>query len=125
MFSLVALGVLLRKALFTPRLPKICLCSLLAVSSALSSFILAVLGLGCCRGFSLAAVHELLIAVASQCMAQALGCTGFRSHSTWALSLWRTGSRAQAQSLCTGLAAPCHVGRSQIRDRTHVSCTGK
>ena len=94
MFSLVVLGVLLRKALFTPRLPKICLCSLLVVCFILNLFILAVLGLRCCmgfslvlesRGYSLVAVNALLIAVASQCGAQAPGCTGFRSRSTWAL----------------------------------------
>ena len=42
------------------------------------------------------------------------------------LSSCGSGSRAQAQRLCrTGLAAPRHVGSSQIRDRTLVSCIGR
>ena len=54
---------------------------------------LAVLGLGCCVGFSLVAVsrgyslvveHGLLIVVASRCRAQALGCAGFSSCGSWA-----------------------------------------
>ena len=37
--------------------------------------------------------------------------------------LWPVGSGAQAQQLWfTGLVAPWHVGSSQIRDQTHVSC---
>ena len=39
--------------------------------------------------------------------------------------MWHTGSRAQAQQLCTGLAAPWHVGSSWTRDRTHVPCTSR
>ena len=40
--------------------------------------------------------------------------------------LWLLGSRAQAKELwCKGLAAPQHVGSSQIRDRTHVSCISR
>ena len=36
---------------------------------------MAVLGLHCCMGFSLVAMHRLLIVVASHCRAQALGHT--------------------------------------------------
>ena len=55
---------------------------------------LAVLGLCCCRGFSLAVVSG-----------------GYSSLQT-------TGSRAQTLKLgCTGLVAPRHVGSSQTRDQ--------
>ena len=44
----------------------------------------------------------------------------------WAQSLQLPGSRAQAQWFWhTGLGASQHVGSSQIRDQTHVSCTGR
>ena len=56
MFSLVALGVLLRKALFTPRLPKICLCSLLVVCFNFIYF--------GCAGFSL--LHGLFSSFGQQ-----------------------------------------------------------
>ena len=40
--------------------------------------------------------------------------------------LWLQGSRAQHQKLWrTGLIALQHVGSSQIRDQTHVSCIGR
>ena len=54
-----------------------------------------------------------------------------------ALQLWRTGLSSQwlldlcsqAQGLqwlqLTGLAAPCHVGSAQTRDRTCVPCIGR
>ena len=62
----------------------------------------------------------------SCCRAQALGCTGFSSCGTWARQLWLPGFRAQAQQLWrTGLAAPGHVGSSQIRDPTGVTCIAK
>ena len=58
--------------------------------------------------------------------AQALGCTGFSACGTWARWLWLPGFRAQAQHLWhTGLAAPWHVGSSQIRDPTGVTCITK
>ena len=58
--------------------------------------VLALLGLHCCAGFSsvvvsgdysLIAVRSFLIAVIPlvACVAQALGCAGFRSCSSWAL----------------------------------------
>ena len=44
---------------------------------------------------------------------------------TWASVAAVPGARAQAQWLwCPGLVAPWLVGSSQIRDQTHVSCTG-
>ena len=62
----------------------------------------------------------------SCCQAQTVGHTGFSSCGMWAQQLWFPGSRAQAQQLrCMGLVAPWHVGSSQIRDQTCVSCIGK
>ena len=46
--------------------------------------------------FSLVVVCRLLTAVASL-GAQALGCVGFSTCSTWAQKLWFPDSRAQAQ----------------------------
>ena len=44
---------------------------------------------------------------------------------TWASVAAVPGARAQAQWLwCPGSVAPWLVGSSQIRDQTHVSCTG-
>ena len=64
------------------------------------------------RGYSLDVVRRLLT-VASHCGARASVVAAM-------------GSRAQAQKLwCTGLVGPWHVGSSQIRDRTCVSCIGK
>ena len=93
MFSLVVLGVLLRKALFTPRLPKICLCSLLVVCFILNLFILAVLGLRCCAssspvvGLLSIVVHGSLTAVASPAAEHGL--------QDW----WHAGSGAAARRL--------------------------
>ena len=76
---------------------------------------LAVLGLRCCvgfclvvaiRGYSLAAVHGLLIAVASCCRAWGLGML--------AQQLW-----------FTGLVTLQHVEFSWTRNQTHISCTGR
>ena len=47
---------------------------------------------------------------------------GFRSLGRWAQQSGLPGSREQAQQLWPkGLAAPWHVGSSQIRNQTHVS----
>ena len=52
--------------------------------------------------------------------------TGFSSCGTWAQQLWLAGSRVQAQQLWhTGLVAPQHVGSSQTRGRTRVTCIGR
>lgn len=51
-------------------------------------------------------------------------CTGFSLQ--WLLLLQLRSSRTEAQqSWCTGLVAPQHIGSSQIRDQTHVSCSGR
>ena len=53
-----------------------------------------------------------------------LWCAGFSLW--WLLSLWSTGSRAQAQYLWhTGLVALRHVGSSRTRARTRVPCIGR
>ena len=81
--------------------------------------------LPCCPGFSpgaargsysLAALCGLLIVVASLVE---VAC-GFDSCCSGALGL-------KAQQLChTGLVAPLrHVGSSQTRDQTHISCIGR
>ena len=71
------------------------------------------LGLHCCVGFSPAeAGRSSSLVVGHRLLA--------------ALLLQSMGSRKQAQpSGLTGLGAPRHVGASQIRDRIHVSCTGR
>ena len=80
-----------------------------------TSLFLALLGLHCCSDFSLVA--------ASRGYSQ-LQAPGFSLR--WLLSLRSPGSRAQAKSLrCTGFAVPQHVGPSQMRERTHVSCIGR
>ena len=69
---------------------------------------LAVLGLHCCRGFSLVAVSRgystdgvrwLLIAVTSCCGAQALGCVSFSGCDTRAQWRLLSGSGAVARGL--------------------------
>ena len=64
---------------------------------------LAALGLRCCAwafsscckwGLLFIAVHRLLMSVTSTVAAQALGCQGFSSHSSWAQWLQLPGSRA-------------------------------
>ena len=64
--------------------------------------LLAALGLRCSEGFSLVGSEQGLLssfgARASHCYrAQAPGCAGFNSCSTWAQQLQLEGSRAQAQ----------------------------
>ena len=59
------------------------------------------------RGYSLVAVHELLIVVASLAVEH-------RLQGAWAQQL-----------RLVELVAPQHVESSQSRDRTHVPCTGK
>ena len=93
---------------------------------------LAVLGL-CCSGFSvvaasrgcsLVAVCGLLIAVAS--LVAKHGLQGSQHSVVVTRGLSSCGSRAQAQKLwCMGLVAPQHMGASQIRNQTCVSCMGR
>ena len=95
-------------------------------------FLGGVLGLHCyegisavvvSKGCSLVVMHDLLIAVASQCRAQALGQVGFRGCSIQAQQLWLLCSRAQAQQLWyMGLASLQHVGSSWTRDTTSNPC---
>ena len=71
-------------------------------------------------------VHRLLIALTSCVAEHRLQGTGFSSCSLQAQQLWLLGSRAQAQQLWhTGLVAPRHVGSSQTRDLTCLSCIGR
>ena len=91
---------------------------------------LAVVSLSCCtwafsscsergQAGAVVVVHGLLAAVASL-----LWSTGSRVLGLQKLEL--PGSRAQAQQWwCTGLIVPRHVGSSQPRDGTCVSCVGR
>ena len=76
----------------------------------------AVLRLWCCAGFSLVATSE---------GSSWLWCAGFSLR--WLLLLQSMGFRARGlQELwCMGLVALRHVGSSQIRDQTPVSCIGR
>ena len=86
-------------------------------------------------GFSLAAASELLSSRGviaslgsglSRCRAWTLRLLAFSSCSAWAQQFQVPDSRAQAQWLrCTDSVAPWHVGSSQMRDQTHVSCTSR
>ena len=71
-------------------------------------------------GISLVAVLQVLIAEASfvvGCGLKAAGASVVAARGLY---------RAQAQWLWhMGLVAPQHVGSSQTRDRTHVSCIGR
>ena len=89
--------------------------------------LLAVPGLRCYEGFSVVVVCRLLIAVASP--VADCGLWG-----AWALVVEVHGfSSCGSQALehrfnsygSWGLVASWHVGSSQIRDQTHVSCIGR
>ena len=84
-------------------------------------------GFSCCRARALGAWASVVAACRlSSCGTQALEHAGFSSCHAWAQQLWLMGSRAQAQQLWpTGLAAPRHVGSSQTRAQTCVSCAGR
>ena len=72
-----------------------------------------------CGKSGLVVVPGLLTAVASL-------SAQHRFWGTWASVAAVPGARAQAQWLwCMGSVAPWLVGSSQIRDQTHVSCTGR
>ena len=62
-----------------------------------------VLGLCCCRGFSLVAVCRLLIAVFSRGGARAPGLTGFSGRSTRLQSSWCTGLVVEQYYLLPGV----------------------
>ena len=96
---------------------------------------LAVLGLHCRAGFPLVVESGVTLGLwcagfplqrPPRCGAQTLGCPGFVGCGTWTGYLWLPGSRAPARQLwCVGLGALWHVGSSQIRDRTCVSCISR
>ena len=71
------------------------------------------------KGYSLVAVHRLLIAVTSV-------AAEHRLWSALASVLWLLGCSAQAQWLrSVGLAAPQHVGSFPARGEAHISCMGR
>ena len=91
-------------------------------------WVFAVAWISLCSELGLLSIAEcrLLTVVAPPVAERRLYCTAFSSCITWAQQFWLPGSREQAQQLwCTGLVALWHVGSSQIRDWTHVSCIGR
>ena len=77
-------------------------------------------------GLFFVVVHRLLIALTSFVAEHRLQGTGFSSCNLQAQQLQLPGSSAQAQQLWhTGLVAPRHVGSSQTRDLTCLSCIGR
>ena len=71
------------------------------------------------QGYSEVAVSGFLVAVASLIVEH--GLSGL-----WLQQLWLGGSRAQTRELwCMGLVVLQHVGSSQTRDGTYVSCISK
>ena len=88
--------------------------------------LLVALGLHCCAGFSLVVAS---MGPRSSCGAWASRGGGYTWCAAWALGaqkLQLPGSKAQARQLWfMGPAVPWHVGSSQIRDWTHVSCIGR
>ena len=71
------------------------------------------------RGFSLVAVHRLLIAVASLVAERRLW--GEQASAVVVLGLSSTGSVVMVRGLSCSMAC----GIFQTRDQTHVSCTGR
>ena len=89
---------------------------------------LAALGLYCCpRAFSSCGEQGLLfVAVCGLLIAVASLVAEHRLQACRLQELWLVGSRAQAQQLWfMGLVAPWHVGSSQTRAQTRVSCIGR
>ena len=88
---------------------------------------LAVLGLCRCAGFSLVAASGGYSPVAVRGLLTVLAflVVKHRLYSTGASIAVAPRPRAQAQSLCMGLVTLWHVGSSQTRDQTRVSCTGR
>ena len=88
----------------------------------LINLFLAVLGLHCCVGSSRGEPG-----LPSSCSAQASHSSGFSCGGAWAnkfQELWHMGSIAGPESAGSVLT-PRHVGSSQNRDWTCVSCTGR
>ena len=96
--------------------------------------LLAVPGLRCYEGFSVVVVCRLLIAVASpvaECGLWGAWALVVEAHrfSSCGSGFSTCGSQAlehrfNSYGSC-GLVASWHVGSSQIRDQTHVSCIGR
>ena len=87
------------------------------------------LGVHCSSGFSLAAASR-------SCSCCSVWASHAVEHGLWGMGasvlgttrLWSTGSIVVAHTGSTKLwhlVAPQHMGSSQIRDRTHVSCIGR
>ena len=84
------------------------------------------LGLPCCTGFSLVAVHEFLVVVTS--LVAEHGLQSAQASVVVASGLSSCSSQALEHRLSCGvhdLVAQQHVGSSWIRDGTHVLCTGR
>ena len=92
---------------------------------------LAVLGLGCCEGFSLVVASRTHSSL--QCTgfslqwlllwrSRVLGCVGFSSCSTWA---WCCSWALEHRLESCGFVAPQQVGSSWTRDRSLVSYIGR
>jgi len=84
------------------------------------------LGLPCCTGFSLVAVHEFLVVVTS--LVAEHGLWSAQASVVVASGLSICSYQALENRLSCGvhdLVAPQHVGSSRIRDGTHVFCTGR
>ena len=72
-------------------------------------------------------IHYIFVCAGSSLLCKLFSSCSERGFSLqWLLLLRSTGLRAEAQELWdSGLLAPWHVGSSQIRDRSHVSRTGR
>ena len=91
-------------------------------------FILAVLDPPCCAGSSRVVVSggRSFLHCAGSSLCWLLLLQSMSSGECGLPWLWLPSSRAQSQWLwCTGLVAPRHLGSSQTRDWTSVSCIGR
>ena len=99
-------------------------------------YLLSVLALHCCTGFSLVAAirgyslvagHRLLTAAASLVAEHGPSGAPASAVAAWGLGSCRSwvAERRFRSCDCTGLVVPQHVGSSQARDRTHVSSIGR
>ena len=92
------------------------------------SFILAVLGLHCCLGFSLVMAHRWLL---SSCSGWVSHCSGLSCFGAQALQYVGPAAATcvlqSPGSIVVGLrlVAPWHVGSFQIRNQTRISCIGR
>ena len=101
-------------------------CSILKKELYLFTYFWVELGFCCCPDFSCSKQEPLSscgvrashVGGFSWGWAWALGCAGFSSCGSWALD-------HRLSNWCTRLVASWHVGSSQTRDQTHVSCFGR